>query len=30
MATMAGFGWLGIGLMWVWVLLPLALVLGVL
>lgn len=25
----AGFGWLGMGLMWLWVLLPVALVIGV-
>jgi putative membrane protein len=31
MATtmMAGFGWLGMGLMWLWMLVPLALVIGV-
>jgi putative membrane protein len=30
MATtmMAGFGWLGMGLMWLWMLVPLALVIG--
>ena len=29
MDTMGGFGWLGMGLMWLWALLPVALVIGV-
>lgn len=28
MTMMAGFGWLGMGLMWLWMLVPLALVIG--